>query len=361
MMKRTENYTHITPLPSFIPRHLAIDILHSHSEIITLNPLVLSHKAIPAPRDAPSDEYYSTWYEISERIQVVPGAGRLGGSKISFRTCFHDIPTGVQTHAYAPMGIDLRHNYRVAGTQPGEPAEYRELGINAPATGLYLREDIQIRCNFAMVSFVKSQLKSATKVLVDRLIKKAELLDAGVLQAMMENGKLRTINPADRSQQSPPLSPRMPLPPVMSPPQSPHMPSPTTGHYRPDDVRYHQLDANDTRKTFLSELPGDTRYTYDQHLHPNQTPATTHKAARDSTQSMVSQPSANGWSYASSQSSASTYSPSEYHGNRDSMNMNMRPASTTSTIAPFVLVDDGTGSHGPGKRQFAAELPGTQE
>lgn len=46
---------------------------------------------------------------------------------------------------------------------------------------------------------MKNQLKAASKVLVDRLIKKAELLDAGVLQAMMEDGKLRTYNPADRS------------------------------------------------------------------------------------------------------------------------------------------------------------------
>ncbi|EED13741.1 hypothetical protein TSTA_099890, partial [Talaromyces stipitatus ATCC 10500] len=56
MMKKKEVYTNITPLPSFIPRQLALDILHSHSEIITLNPLVLSHKPISAPRDAPAED-----------------------------------------------------------------------------------------------------------------------------------------------------------------------------------------------------------------------------------------------------------------------------------------------------------------
>jgi hypothetical protein len=35
--------------------------------------------------------------------------------------------------------------------------------------------------------------------MVERMIKKAELLDSGVLQAMMDDGRLRTINPADRS------------------------------------------------------------------------------------------------------------------------------------------------------------------
>ncbi|EEY16581.1 conserved hypothetical protein [Verticillium alfalfae VaMs.102] len=69
MLRKKEVYTTITPIPGFIPRQLAIDILHSHSEVITLNPLVIDHKPIQAPRDAASDEYYSTWYEITERMQ----------------------------------------------------------------------------------------------------------------------------------------------------------------------------------------------------------------------------------------------------------------------------------------------------
>lgn len=36
--------------------------------------------------------------------------------------------------------------------------------------------------------------------MVSRIIRKAELLDAGVLQAMIQDGKLKTINPMDRSQ-----------------------------------------------------------------------------------------------------------------------------------------------------------------
>ncbi|KAF2745472.1 hypothetical protein M011DRAFT_137343 [Sporormia fimetaria CBS 119925] len=199
MMRKKVNYTNVTPIPSFIPRQLAIDILHSHGEIIELNPLVTGFEPIKAPRDAPADEFYSTWYEISERIQYVPGVGRLGSGKIKFKGCFHDMPWGLQTHIYAPAGVDLRNKWQICGNQPGEPAETRELGIDAPVEGLYLREDIQITCNFSMVSFVKKETKAASKVLVERLIKKAELLDAGILRGMMENGKLKTINPADRS------------------------------------------------------------------------------------------------------------------------------------------------------------------
>ncbi|KAG5983897.1 hypothetical protein E4U55_006809 [Claviceps digitariae] len=63
MLRKKEAFTVITPIPasSFMPRQIALDIFHSHGEVITLNPLVLDHKPIPAPRDATADEFYSTW------------------------------------------------------------------------------------------------------------------------------------------------------------------------------------------------------------------------------------------------------------------------------------------------------------
>jgi hypothetical protein len=124
----------------------------------------------------------------------------MGSGVISFNGCFHDLPWGLQTHIYAPANVDLRNKYRIGGNQPGvEPPEQAEIGLKVPKDGLYLREDIEIRCNFAMMSFVKAQLKVASKEMVDRIIKKAELLDAGVLTAMIEGGKLKTQNPNDRS------------------------------------------------------------------------------------------------------------------------------------------------------------------
>jgi hypothetical protein len=250
MLRKRDTFTVITPIPGFIPRQLAIDILHSHSEVITLNPLVIGHKPISAPQNAETDEYYSTWYEITERIQVVPGIGKMGSSTIQFNGCFHDMPWGLQTHIYAPMGVDLRNKYRIAGNQPGiEAPEIPEIGLKglgAPSDGLYLREDIEIKCNLTVLSFVKSQLRKAGGEMVKRIIKKAELLDAGVLQAMIEDGKLRTINPADRSSQlkSPPMSPTSlryspsvsGSPPLGSPPtpyQVPRVPSSYAGYQRP--------------------------------------------------------------------------------------------------------------------------------
>lgn len=203
MLRKKETMTIITPIPGFIPRQLAIDILHSHGEVITLNPLVLEYKPITAPRDALADEFFSSWYSITERIQYIPGMGKAGSGKISFNGCFHDMPWGLQTHIYAPMSIDMRNRYRVQGNQPGiEPPEAPEIGLEelgAPKDGLYLREDIDIKCNITMMSFVKSEMRKASKEMVGRMIKKAELLDSGVLKAMFQDGRLKTVNPADRS------------------------------------------------------------------------------------------------------------------------------------------------------------------
>ncbi|KAL5628195.1 hypothetical protein BROUX41_002943 [Berkeleyomyces rouxiae] len=259
IMRKKDSYTIITPIPSFIPRQLALDILHAHSEIITLNPLVLSHAPIPAPRNAAADEFYSTWYEITERIQYVPGLGSLGAGKISFKGCFHDTPWGLQTHIYAPMGVDLRTTYRIAGNEPGEPPAPTELGLlqlGAPSDGLYLREDNQIRCNIALLGFVRSQLKAASHEMMQRLVKKAELLDAGILRAMFCNGRLRTVNPHDLSNaagqadlaRSMSLSPR---PHSLSPRLAP---TPTPG---PASRPGYQPLAPPQPAPPLVELPGD--------------------------------------------------------------------------------------------------------
>ncbi|KAF3361345.1 hypothetical protein VdG1_00954 [Verticillium dahliae VDG1] len=207
MLRRHEVLTVVTPIPSFIPRQLAINILHSHSEVITLNPLVVEYRPISAPRDAAADEYYSDWYEIVERRQIIPARGKPGSGMITFNGyfrditfngCFHNMPWGLQTHIKAPMNVDLRSKYCIAGNQSGiEPPERRELGLEslgAPTDGIYLREDIEITCNIALLSYVKTRLKAASKEVVQRIIKKAEQLDAAVLRAMMEDGKFQILN-----------------------------------------------------------------------------------------------------------------------------------------------------------------------
>ncbi|RMZ91955.1 hypothetical protein DV736_g811, partial [Chaetothyriales sp. CBS 134916] len=215
MVKKVQ-YVNITSIPSHIPRQLAIDMLHSHGEIIELNPLVLEHHLVKAPRDAPADEFFSVWHEITERIQYIPGMGRMGSGKITFKGVFHDIPLGLQTHIYAPAGVDMRNRYEIRGNQPGEPPEPRELGSGAPSEGLYLREEVEFKCNFSLAPFVKSQNKAAAKTMLDRLVKKAELIDQEILRQMMEahrnSGLASTPSPQP---QSPGFSPALQYSPNM--------------------------------------------------------------------------------------------------------------------------------------------------
>ena len=187
-----------------------------------MNPLVTGVKPVEAPRTAAADEYFSNWYEITEIITWGFGLKK----KISFKGCFHDQPWGMQSHVFAPMGTEMRNSYRIGGNQPGEPRESRELGVDTPLDGLYLREDININCAVPLTSgFVKKEMKDASKVMIDRMRRKAELLDEGKLHAMWEDGKLKTAKPsgeptfADRPCPSPGSPPGSP-PPVWSPESS---------------------------------------------------------------------------------------------------------------------------------------------
>jgi len=256
MMRKKVNYTTCTPIPSYIPRQLAVELLHSHGELITVNPLVTGFKPIKAPPNAPADEYYSSWYEIDQRIQFVPGVGKMGSGKIKFNGCFHDLPWGLQTHIYAAAGVETRNKYRIAGNQPGEPREPVEMGIGAPAEGLYLREDVEIKCNFTLAGFVKKEQQAASKVLIERMLKKAELLEEGALQAMFENGKMKTLNPNDRTSTLPghmppgaPASPR-PVSAMMSPQGYGHQSYGQQGYY---DPHYHYNKP-------VSYIPGGSQF-----------------------------------------------------------------------------------------------------
>ncbi|KAL1799889.1 hypothetical protein ACET3X_000231 [Alternaria dauci] len=332
MMRKKAQYVNITPIPSYIPRQLAIDFLHSHGEIIELNPLVTGHEPIKAPRDAPADEFYSTWYEISQRIQYIPGIGKMGSGAIKFRGVFHDLPFGLQTHTYAPANVDLRNKWQICGNQPGEPPEPKELGSGAPPEGLYIREDVEIKCNVTMLSFVKKEMKAAAKIMVERLVKKAELLDSGALHAMMENGRLKTVNPADRSAhdyRSPKPSPTQPY----QMPTSPHRQSqqyaqPDSQHGPPVPPKQ-LLGTNDV----VMELPGDF-------YHPQPSPSFLH-------------PTQNRTSTASE--------PSQYSPQQQDVRWSTASHSTVSSRPSSYAPSEGMRSPGLEQKAFAAELPTMEE
>jgi hypothetical protein len=230
MSKRTV-FTSITPLPPGISRQAAIDFLHNHRDMIDLNPLVTDRHIIPPPPHALPEEHVCTWYSITDKISYLPG-GLVTGA-VSYTAAFHDLPTGLQTHCHAPMGVDLREKWSVAGSEPGEAPEPMELGLGAPRTGLYIREDVIITCNMVMAGFIKKTIKKAHGVLIDAIALKA----AGATPPQLQESQTQ-----ERQQQAlPPLRIQnklltKPLPPRpiswQQPPPRPAPASLTTNTYQ---------------------------------------------------------------------------------------------------------------------------------
>jgi hypothetical protein len=83
------------------------------------------------------------------------------------------------------MGLNIVGKWTVGGALPGERHEAIELGLGIPLTGLWLREDVNMKCNILMTHFVKKTLQNAHVRLVDRLLFKAQLSQRAVHNAQL--------------------------------------------------------------------------------------------------------------------------------------------------------------------------------
>ncbi|KAF2688595.1 hypothetical protein K458DRAFT_475320 [Lentithecium fluviatile CBS 122367] len=193
-MSKTSVFTSITPLPAGITRQSVLETYHNHTEMIELNPLVVERFRCKPPSYAPAEEFYSTWYTIKDKVSYLPGG--LATGSVSYHACFHDLPEGLQTHVYAPLGLDIRAKWSVGGSLPGEPKAPVELGIGAPREGLYIREDVRMKCNIMMMGFVKKTFKESHAKLVDRLVEKAHILESEAANARLK--MLKEVAPGER-------------------------------------------------------------------------------------------------------------------------------------------------------------------
>lgn len=185
-MAKRSVFTSITPLPLGLSRSAAIAFLHDHTRMIELQPLVQEQHRIPPPPHSPEEERGCAWYSLTDKVAVASSFlpdGLAAGRHMTMTmtvtyTCgFHDLARGLQTHCYAPMGVETRSKWSIGGCAPGEPAEPAELGLGAPPSGLYLRHDVDLRCSILMASFVKKTIARSHAVLVDRLSRAARNLD----------------------------------------------------------------------------------------------------------------------------------------------------------------------------------------
>ncbi|ELR07943.1 hypothetical protein GMDG_02802 [Pseudogymnoascus destructans 20631-21] len=182
-MSKRSVFTTITPLPPSVTRQHVLDTFHNHVEMIDLNPLVEERHRIKPPPKATPEEFHCIWYEVTDRVQYLPGGVYSG--KVSYPVCFHDLPNGIQTHCYAPMGLQIKGKWSLGGSLPGEPREPVEMGLNVPMVGLYVREDVDMKCNIMLTNFVKKTFKKSHAELVARLSVKAQLQEAAATNSTL--------------------------------------------------------------------------------------------------------------------------------------------------------------------------------
>lgn len=180
--------THITPIPPGISRETAISRLHDHVAMIQLNPLVIRQEATDAPPQATKDEAeLGTWYSITDMINYLPGG--LYKGEASYKACFYNLKNGIQTHVFAPAGVDIRSKWSIGGNMPDEPREPSELGIDKPREGLYIKEEIDLRCNMFIGAFVKRNLQSSHQEVHNKIIAKAIELEMRLQSALGLEGR----------------------------------------------------------------------------------------------------------------------------------------------------------------------------
>ncbi|MCJ1244554.1 hypothetical protein MMC30_001752 [Trapelia coarctata] len=182
MSKRTL-FTTITPLPPGITRASVLSTLHDHVEMIDLQPLVEERHPIKPPSSATAEEFHAQWYSLTDKVSYLPGG--LYSGRVSYNVCFHNLPLGMQSHVYAPLGLSIKNKWTLGGSLPGEMRESVEMGLGVPREGLWLREDVDMRCNILMTAFVRKTLKKAHHTLVARLVEKAHLNEAERHNAML--------------------------------------------------------------------------------------------------------------------------------------------------------------------------------
>ncbi|KAK7958410.1 hypothetical protein PG988_013258 [Apiospora saccharicola] len=199
MSKRT-TFTNVTPLPAGISRAAALSYLHDHEAMIDLNPLVVErHRLDAPPPHAPEDECAAgcSWWSMTDSITYLPGIK----GELTYSAAFLDLRDGLQTHVYAPMGTDIRNRWTLGGTLPGEPPSPKSSASALPAractSAKYVdsfsvaaasvsvsvfplvlaprqQQDVELRCNFLMASFVRKTLSKAHTKVIENIAERAK-------------------------------------------------------------------------------------------------------------------------------------------------------------------------------------------
>lgn len=130
-----------------------------------------------------------------DKVSYLPGG--LATGSVSYHAVFHDLPDCLETHVYAPLGLDIRGKWSVGGALPGEPKQHTDAGLKVPRTGLYIREEVKMTCSKLLLSFVKKTFKDSHSRLVEKLVERAHILESNFANERLQ--ALRNVEPRERT------------------------------------------------------------------------------------------------------------------------------------------------------------------
>lgn len=143
-----------TPLPSDIDPKSVVGILHDHSFLITLSPIVTGHEV--KERD-PETGWIA--YAVHEVVKILPFG--LWQQPTTFQCSFRDKQEGVTTAIEANLGIKSEADYTVRVSESEEEG-----------SGWVLDEQIDSSCNFLLKWVVQSNMMPVRQKMHEQIIEK---------------------------------------------------------------------------------------------------------------------------------------------------------------------------------------------
>lgn len=175
-----------TILPESVKKEDVLSLLHDHSSMIILNPIVVEHEKVPGPISPPptpreqddavdmhqdNDIFSSATtakYNITDRISYLPG--HLWDSTVTYAAWFADTPDGLRSFVQAPAGVEIRGSWRVRQIESPDGRDSEDLGI-------YLAEEAVVSCNSLLRPFIQSTMQKSHATLHHRFLER--LMDEG--------------------------------------------------------------------------------------------------------------------------------------------------------------------------------------
>ncbi|RDW60536.1 hypothetical protein BP6252_11919 [Coleophoma cylindrospora] len=177
-MPRTNHTLSVScPIPSTLTPTDIIAALHNHTNLVTLQPLVVSYDEVTSTHEYEPDPYFDPSsspiraYEIVESVIVIPGVGNWGRYPVKVICQFQNTEDGVKSRAVASAGVVLRATYHVHRS-PSSSDDNEIRGYLDNASEWTLTEEATVECSNWLMPFVKQSMEGAHKDICQHLLNK---------------------------------------------------------------------------------------------------------------------------------------------------------------------------------------------